>query len=149
MKTAIIYYSRHHENTLKLLRAIVQEHSGVTLIDACEAGDLSDYDLIGFASGIYYGQFHKSVIRAAQEKLPRGKKTFLICTYAMRREGYTQRVRTAIEASGGEVLGEYGCLGFNTFGPFALIGGIAKGRPNAQDTAGAVSFYKKMLEGAH
>lgn len=35
MKTAIIYYSRHHENTKQLLDAIAGKHE-VTLIDATQ-----------------------------------------------------------------------------------------------------------------
>lgn len=59
MKTAIVYYSKHHGNTKKLLDAIVKDQ-GVTLTDAAEkesAKDLSAYDRIGFASGIYYSSF--------------------------------------------------------------------------------------------
>lgn len=54
MKTAVVYYSRHHGNTKKVLDAIAAKHD-LTLIDAAETpnADLSDYDLVGFASGIY------------------------------------------------------------------------------------------------
>ena len=63
MKTAIIYYSRHHGNTKKLLDEIARKFD-VTLIDAAETdnADLTEYDVIGFASGIYYSKFHKSVL---------------------------------------------------------------------------------------
>lgn len=74
MKTAIIYHSSHHGNTKKLLDAIAKAHD-VTLINATEdlTADLSGYGMVGFASGIYYGKFHKSVLKAA-EKLPKEKK---------------------------------------------------------------------------
>lgn len=145
MKTAIVYYSRHHENTLKLLRAIKEADPAVTLIDALEGGDLSGYDAIGFASGIYYSKFHKSVIRMAREQMPEGRKTFFLYTYGAKKDGYTQSIREAVAGSHAQVLGEYGCYGFNTFGPFKLIGGMAKGRPDAGDVRGAVEFYKKLL----
>ena len=53
MNTAIMYYSHHHGNTLKVLKAIAAEHP-VTLIDvtASPRTDLTAYDRIGFASGI-------------------------------------------------------------------------------------------------
>lgn len=41
-------------------------------------------------------------------------------------------------------LGAYQCLGFDTFGPFKLIGGIAKGHPNEDEIAAAVSFYLSL-----
>ena len=61
MKAAIVYYSKHHGNTKTLLAAITRK-SDVVLIDATEnpEPDLSGYDLVGLASGIYYSKFHKS-----------------------------------------------------------------------------------------
>ena len=55
MKTAIVYYSKHHGNTKKLLDAIAAA-ADIDLIDVTsdESMDLSGYDRIGFASGIYY-----------------------------------------------------------------------------------------------
>lgn len=144
MKTAIVYYSKHHENTLKLLRAIKEADPAVTLIDALEGGDLSGYDAIGFASGIYYSKFHKSVLRMAQQ-MPEGKKTFFLYTYGAKRDGYTGSIREATVGRHAQVLGEYGCYGFNTFGPLRLIGGMAKGRPNSEDIRGAVEFYANLF----
>ena len=34
----------------------------------------------------------------------------------------------------------YGCPGFDTYGPFKLVGGMNKGRPNQEDIDGAVAF---------
>ena len=39
----------------------------------------------------------------------------------------------------------YGCPGFDTYGPFKLVGGMNKGRPNQEDIDGAVAFYDKFL----
>ena len=41
-------------------------------------------------------------------------------------------------------MGSYGCPGFDTFGPFKLIGGIAKGRPNNEDIEEAVNFFHNL-----
>ena len=62
MKTAIIYASVHHGNTKKIIDEIAKSNE-VDLIDATQVTekDLSGYDLIGFASGVYYGKFHQSV----------------------------------------------------------------------------------------
>ena len=77
MKTAIVYYSQHHGNTKKLLDAIKDKHD-VDLIRVTEASDadLSEYEMIGLASGIYYGSFAKQIIAFAEEKLPEGKKKY-------------------------------------------------------------------------
>lgn len=44
------------------------------------------------------------------------------------------------------MLGVYGCRGFDTFGPFKLIGGIAKGHPTQNEIDGAVEFYGSLAE---
>lgn len=145
MKTAIIYYSKHHGNTKKLLDAIVGENE-VDLIDvtANSTVDLSRYDRIGFASGIYYSKFHKTLLKFAEEKLPEGKETFFVYTYGAEKKGYTDAITAAVKKHNARILGEFGCFGFNTFGPFKLIGGIAKGHPDAADIANAKEFYKGL-----
>ncbi len=145
MKTAIVYYSRHHGNTKKLLDAIAQKHA-VTLIDAAEtaAPALEGFDRIGFASGIYYSKFHKSVLKIAENALPDGREVFFLYTYGAKKEGYTASITHAVQSHHPKILGEYGCFGFNTFGPFKLIGGIAKGHPDADELRGAIRFYEEL-----
>lgn len=58
--------------------------------------------------------------------------------------GYTKAVREVLADKNATVLGEYGCLGFNTFGPFKLIGGIAKNHPDVTEIEKAVAFYKNL-----
>lgn len=145
MKTAVVYYSRHHENTKKLLEEIAKTHP-LTLIDVTDnpQTDLSEFDCIGFASGIYYSKFQKTLLKYAEEHMPEGKKTFFVYTCGAEKEGYTKAIREAIANKNATVLGEYGCLGFDTFGPFKLIGGIAKNHPDSTDLKNAVDFYEKI-----
>ena len=53
MKTAICYYSHHHQNTLKVLKAMAAE-GNVELIDvtARQTVRLDEYDCSRFASGL-------------------------------------------------------------------------------------------------
>lgn len=147
MKTAIIYYSRHHQNTKQLLDAIKKASTDdITLLDVTKASsaDLQNYDLIGFASGIYYSKFEKRVLEFAKNNTPNGKNVFFIYTYGAEKKGYTKAIRDALADKAPNILGEYGCLGFNTFGPFKLIGGIAKNHPNNVDIKNALSFYEHL-----
>lgn len=149
MKTAIIYYSKHHENTKQLLDAIKKASSDeITLIDVTTASSasLEEYDLIGFASGIYYSKFEKRVLEFAQKHTPNGKDVFFIYTYGAEKAGYTKAIREALTGTNANILGEYGCYGFNTFGPFKLIGGIAKNHPNNTDIENAISFYNNLYK---
>ena len=63
-KTVIIYASTHHKNTYKLVKAISDKHN-IDLIDATKqsAADLQSYDVIGFASGIDFGNGLYKLVR--------------------------------------------------------------------------------------
>ena len=145
MKTAIVYASTHHGNTKKLLDAIAAAYE-VDLIDAVKVPekDLNRYDRIGFASGIYYSKFHQAVLNFAAVNMPQNKQTFFISTYGGKAD-YTS-IEKALTAKNSVLLGKYGCKGYDTFGPFKLMGGLAKGHPDEADIAGAVAFYKEITE---
>ena len=145
MKTAILYYAKHRGNTKKLLDAIAEKYD-VDLIDVTQkAGiDLEKYDRIGFASGIYYSSFAKQILEAASASLPSGKKVFFIATCGSMRNLYFRGIKAITKKKGCESLGEFLCLGFDTFGPFKLVGGIAKGHPTEDEIGAAVKFYESL-----
>ena len=145
MKTAIVYYSTHHGNTKKLLDAIAAENN-VNLIDVTRkpTADLTGFDRIGFASGIYYSSFAKPLLRYADAYLPEGKDVFFLSTQGNPAGRYFGSIRKIIGKKNCRELGCYGCLGFDTFGPFKLIGGISKGHPTEEEIAAAVSFYQSL-----
>ena len=45
------------------------------------------------------------------------------------------------------IVGEFSCKGFDTFGPFKLIGGISKGHPDKNDLDNAKAFFKELEKG--
>lgn len=145
MKTAIVYYSRHHGNTKKLLDAI-SESNEVALIDVTEqpSADLSAYDRIGLASGIYYNSFSKQLLEFAEKHLPEKKEIFYIYTHGAPKGMFLNAVRKIAEQKHCREIGSYHCLGFDTFGPFKLVGGIAKGHPTEEEIKEAVAFYQKL-----
>ena len=145
MKTAIVYYSQHHGNTKKLLDAIAEKHE-VGLIDVTKqpGADLSAFDRIGLASGIYYTSFAKQLLEFARKNLPEGKDVFYVYTHGAPKGNFLKAIREIAEAKGCKELGSYHCTGFDTFGPFKLVGGIAKGHPTEEEIAAAVSFYESL-----
>lgn len=148
MKTAIAYYSNHHGNTKKLVDAIASQHD-VTLIDVTKikTADLTDFDCIGFASGIYFSSFAKQLLTFAEKNLPEKKKVFFINTCGFQSPVvYFDAIRKISKAKCCRELGAYQCLGYDTFGPFKVMGGIAKGHPDEDDIEGAVRFYQKITE---
>ena len=146
MKTAILFYSRHHGNTKKLLDAITAADPGVDLVDVTTVGktDLSGYDRIGIASGIHYSSFAKQANTFAAGNLPEGKPVFFIYTHGAPAGGFLKRIWTVTQSRHCKELGEYRCQGFDTFGPFKLVGGIAKGHPTKAEIDGVVKFYREL-----
>ena len=144
-KAAIIYASTHHGNTKKLVESISQAFD-ITLIDATKQtqADLSDYDLIGFASGIDFGRFYEPVERFLRNNLPENKPVFFLYTCAMVRDGFTKTIREEAMKKNAVFLGEYGCRGFNTYGPWKLIGGMNRKHPTLEELAGAVEFFGRL-----
>ena len=145
MKTAIVYYSKHHGNTKKLLDAIAAKHD-VDLIDvtAVPDADVTGYDRIGFASGVYGGNLAKQLVAFAEAKLPEGKDVFYIYTSSITKDSALKQIRQIAEGRGCRELGAYWCKGYDTFGPFKLVGGVGKGHPNDDEIRGAVEFYEGL-----
>lgn len=147
MKTVIVYYSKHHGNTKKLLDAIAKnEDVNLLNVTGNPSADLSGFDRIGFASGIYYSSFAKQLISFAEEHLPENKQVFYIYTHGAPKGDFLKGIRNIVARKHCKELGEYRCQGYDTFGPFKLVGGIAKGHPTDEEIAAAVTFYRKLGE---
>ena len=132
MRTVIVYASVHHGNTEKLVKSIAEECQ-VDLIDAVKQPD---------ASGIYFSRFHQSILEFAEKNLPDDKKIFLICTYGG--SANYKSIEQILDKKHASVVGKFGCKGYDTFGPFKLVGGIAKDHPNEEDMKNAADFVKGL-----
>ena len=145
MKTAICYYSRHHGNTLNVLEAMAQEGQ-VDLIDVTtrQTVRLEDYDCVGFASGIYGFDVQKAVVEFARQYLSQGKPVFFVYTYGGAKGNGAKALTEIAREKNCPILGEFSCKGYDTFGPFKLVGGIAKGHPDERDLENARSFFRQI-----
>ena len=147
MKTILIYESTHHGNTKKLVDAVAKRYGIRTAtVEEAAAMDLSAYDRIGIASGVAFGKFYEAAERFMDNSLPKGKDVFFLYTCGNDSGKYANSVSAKARARDCRVLGVYGCRGFDTFGPFKLIGGIAKGHPTQNEIDGAVEFYGSLAE---
>ena len=146
MKTIIIYASTHHGNTQKVVEAIATEFD-IELVDATKVHekDLREYDLIGFASGIFYSKFAAPVLNFARVNLPRNKDVFFIATAGNPMKRYFDSITEITEEKECREQGRYLCKGFDTYGPFKLVGGIQKGHPDETELKEAVGFYKGII----
>ena len=162
MKSALVLYSYHHNNTKKIADSIAK------ILDAeikepqkLNLEDLREYDLIGFGSGIYSGKHHKSLLELA-DKLPQvnNRKAFIFSTCGIPaifvkstnpqgKELVVQQhleLREKLKSKGYKIAGEFGCPGLDTNSFLKLFGGLNKGRPNAEDLKRAEEFAYKLKQ---
>ena len=146
MKTVLIYASTHHGNTRKVVEAIEKE-CGIEAVDTAKVGekDLNEYDLIGFASGIFFSKFSEQVLKFARANLPAGKDVFYIATAGNPMKNYFDSIDEIAREKQCNECGRFLCKGFDTYGPFKLIGGIQKGHPTEEELKAAVEFYKGIV----
>lgn len=145
MKALVIYESVHHGNTKKIAEAISEAlKARLERVGDARALELQEYGLVGFGSGIFFGRHHRRLLDFVGS-LPdeRGKAAFLFSTAGTEgAEKYHAALRETVVAKGFRIVGEFSCPGHDTFGPFRLVGGLNKGRPDDRDVAAAVKFAK-------
>lgn len=154
MKAAIIYISVHHGNTKKVVNEMA-EILDADLFDLTkQEANIAEYDVIGLASGCFYRNMHKRIIKfAAETDFLQRQRVFLICTCGIAYRDYTKSTKEKfclsniriLNKKGVEVIGSFQCRGFDTFGPFEKIGGVAKEHPNEKDLSKAREWIKLKI----
>ena len=147
MKAIIVFASTHHGNTKKVVDAIANECE-IDLLDATKVHekDLREYDLIGFASGIFFTKFSEQVLNFARVNFPTNKNVFFIATAGNPIKGNFNSIADIVKEKKCNEVGRFQCKGFDTYGPFKLVGGIQKGHPDETDLKEAVDFFKEIIE---
>lgn len=147
MKVLIINKSIHHNSTLKIAQAM-SEVIGAKLIEPKDFSNenIKDYDMIGFGSGIYDANFHKSVMDIV-DTLPdlNGKKVFIFSTAGVIYEKSHRKIKAVLNERNATLVGDFYCKGFNTNVFLKYFGGMNKGRPNSEDMSNARSFAKDLI----
>jgi flavodoxin len=59
---------------------------------------------------------------------------------------FNKPLKEKLSEKGFRIIGEFSCRGYDTFGPFKIIGGIRKDRPNKKDIEQARNFAQSLLE---
>ncbi|MDP4091736.1 MAG: flavodoxin family protein [Bacillota bacterium] len=146
MKGLIIITSVCHGNTEKVARAMA-EAINADVIESANVNleTLDNYDIIGFGSGIIHGKHHNSIFSLIEKiNTGKGKKAFVFSTGGQGKAASNEAAKDALVQKGFEVIGSFACKGYDTYGPFKLIGGIAKGKPDDNDLANAKEFAKSL-----
>ena len=147
MKTLIIYKSIHLGSTKKIAEIMGR----VFVADVIEANkfnaeNIGNYDLIGFGSGIYDDKFHNSIFKLI-DKLTNLKRNsvFLFSTAGVIYDKSHSEIRKKLTSKNANIIDEFFCKGFNKNSFLKYIGGMNKGRPNADDLENAEQFAKGII----
>ena len=150
MKSLLIVFSYHHNNTEKIANVMAKVLDAETKTpQQTDPEELQEYSLIGFGSGIYGAEHHESLLDLAN-RLPRvtDRKAFLFSTSSnlepLSKNHLT--LREKLQSKGYMIVDEFTCAGFNTNSFTRFFGGINKGRPNAGDLKNAEEFAQNLKQ---
>ncbi len=150
MKSLIVVISVHHNNTGRIADTMAKViNAEIKKPKELDPEKLRNYDLVGFGSGIYSAKHHISLLLLA-DKLPSidNKKVFIFSTSGITSESKASKdhkqLREKLESKGYSIVNEFQCKGFNTNSFLKYIGGMNKGRPNAEDFRNAEEFAQNL-----
>jgi flavodoxin len=150
MKTLIICFSYHHKNTEKIASVFAKIlDAQVKAPNEVNPNELSDFDLVGFGSGISFGKHYKDILAFA-DKLTKitDKKAFIFSTSGQANNGpkFHKKLRDSLRSKGFNIIGEFNCTGFDTYGALKIFGGIQKEHPNEDDLKQAETFALSLKQ---
>jgi flavodoxin len=150
LKTLIVCFSYHHKNTEKVASVFAKTFDApIKAPSEVDPNKLSEYDLVGFGSGIAFGKHYKPLLEFA-EQLPSvtGNNAFIFSTSGQGGNGpkLHKQLRETLQAKGYNIVGEFNCTGFDTYGALKIVGGIQKGHPNEDDLKQAEAFAQNLKQ---
>lgn len=114
-------------------------------IDSNSGMDLSEYDLIGFGSAIHFAAHDIHLQRFAEQQNLKNKNVFIFSTRCRPYlGGYHKALRKIIKGRGGIIVGEFSCRGYDRTGPWVLMDGYNKVRPDGRDVFRAGLFAERL-----
>jgi flavodoxin len=147
----LVCVSVSHGNTARVARSIAKVlHAPVRAPEEVDPASLARYAVVGFGSGIYYMSHHSRLRRYVQQ-LPRveGARAFVFSTSGVGRSQSRpgqRSLESLLRDKGYEVIGSFACKGWDTYGPYRLVGGLNKRHPDRRDLARARAFAKGIAE---
>ena len=146
-KICIVYDSMHNMNTEKLVLSLKENYNDVDIIKVnnFDINAIDNYPKIGLASGIYWGRFSTNIEELLDKILDSDvKNLFFIYTSGIGKVRYEKKLIKRLEEKNKICLGIFSCKGFDKYGPFKLIGGINKGKPNEKDIQNLIKFFENI-----
>lgn len=142
----IICESMYHGNTHKLATAMANELNCIVMnCDQAMSTNIEHYKIIGLGSGIYFTSHHPKLFDIVA-KMKSFQKSFLFSTHGRPFLGkYHDQLKVSLFNKNIEVMGEFSCRGYDCTGPYIIVGGGNKGKPNEKDQRRAAHFISNLL----
>jgi len=152
MKSLLVVFSYHHNNTEKVAKVFAQVlDAEIKTPRQTDPEELQEYSLVGFGSGIYGEKHHRTLLELV-DKLPQvtDKNAFIFSTSAIMGDDKVAKdhltLREKLESKGYMIVDEFACKGFNTNSFLKYVGGMNRGRPNAEDLKHAEEFAQNLKQ---
>ena len=149
-KTILFLQSYASMNTKLLIDNSTKQFSNFEIVNLPDDKqiDVSSYDLIGFASGIYFWDCGKEIYKHLEKlKGLEGKNVFYICTAGSPKESYIKKPQEAIEKKGGKFVAAFGTMGSTKGGITGFFRDLfnMKVRPNENDFKECEKFIENLM----
>lgn len=150
-KSLILCKSIHHQNTAQIARVMATVlHADVACPEEVPYTSLGNYELVGFGSGVYYGRLHAALyawLRGLPDCREALKRAFVFSTSGL---PFLSKIwhapfKNVLGRKGFDVVGEFACRGFDTWGPLWLAGGLNRKHPDERDLECASEFAKRLV----
>ena len=150
LRALIVCVSKYYGNTLKVANVMA------SVLDAqvfeprkVRSEVVSEYDLVGFGSGIYFGKPDSSIFELIDQIEPvNSKEAFIFSTRgrnSLFENKYHRDLKEKLSQKGFNVIGQFSCRGYSNYHSlFKLCGGVNKGYPRSKDLDNAKKFIQKM-----
>ncbi len=152
MKSLLVLFSFHHKNTEKIANVFAKVlDAQIKTPRQIIPEEIQEFSLVGFGSGIYDAKHHRTLLELA-DKIPQvtDRKAFIFSTSAVMGKDKVSEdhsiLREKLQTKGYMIVDEFACKGYNTNSFLRYLGGMNKGRPNAEDLKHAEEFAQNLIQ---
>ncbi|MFJ7158691.1 flavodoxin family protein [Streptomyces sp. NPDC101118] len=152
MKNLLVCTSVSHGNTRRVAEAMAGVLGArVVAPEEVTTAEAAGHDLVGFGSGVFAQRMHPDLLAFVRALPASSRRAFVFATSGLPEPAfapYTRPLVRLLQHKGFEVEGTFTCRAYDTWGPFRLIGGINKRRPDGADLTAAREFAERLANGS-
>lgn len=131
------------------MQRVLGEDAVVAAPEETTLTSLDEYVLIGFGSGVYYGRMHQALfdwLRDLPDAAGPVRPAFVFSTSGlpMLARAWHSPLKKLLASKGFDVVAEFSCRGFDTWGPLWFAGGLNRTHPDERDLERAREFGRRL-----